>query len=145
MNNVVNTLQQKGIKATTQRVIIYNLIKDLKNHPTAEMVYQITQKKYPTISLATVYKTLEHFSEKGLIHKISTADGKLRYDPRINEHHHIICTNTNEIIDIEENELSALINNYLKSLTIDNFEINDVKILIKGKKINLDKSIKINV
>ena len=50
-----------GLKGTHQRIAIYDALLSLENHPTAEKIYNSIKKKYPTISLGTVYKTLETF------------------------------------------------------------------------------------
>ena len=64
------------------------------------------------ISLGTVYKTLETFVENQLAKKVMTDDGYMRYDGMTATHHHIYCTNTQEIMDYEDAELLTLIKNY---------------------------------
>ena len=68
----------------------------------------------PSLSLATVYSTLETFTGKGLVNKVPVKDGVMRYDAHTDAHHHIYCTNTKEIIDFEDDELNELIKEFLK-------------------------------
>ncbi|MTI29272.1 Fur family transcriptional regulator, partial [Xanthovirga aplysinae] len=69
-----------GLKATQQRINIYDTLMRLGNHPRAEQVYEEVRKNNPSISLATVYKTLDTFVSKGLIHKVFTQDDYMRYE-----------------------------------------------------------------
>ena len=54
---LITKLREKGFKVTPQRIAICEFILSSKNHPTADQVYQVVKKKYPTLSLATVYQT----------------------------------------------------------------------------------------
>ncbi len=124
-----------GIKATMQRVLTYEALL-LLDHPTAEQVHDFLKKQHPSISLATVYKTLDLFVNSGLIDRVETVQGIKRYDYNINKHNHIYCSNTNEIIDYFDRDLNQLIEEYFKSKKIENLTIEDIKLQIKGKKPN---------
>lgn len=143
LNQITEKLKGVNLKTTSQRIVILRAISEMKNHPTPEFVYSAIKEENPGITLATVYKTLETFSDCGLVNKITTADGKLRYDPNIQDHNHIYCTNTDEIIDFYDDELDAILKEFMTKKHIDNFEINDYKFLVKGKKIDTNKQIKI--
>ncbi len=56
---VTDLLRDKGFKATPQRLAIYEALASTTEHPNADMLYQKLTPKYPTMSLATVYKTLD--------------------------------------------------------------------------------------
>jgi Fe2+ or Zn2+ uptake regulation protein len=61
-------LKEKGIKPTYQRLkILEYMSKNLNNHPTVEMVYDKLLQDIPTLSLTTVYNTLNNFLEKRLV------------------------------------------------------------------------------
>ena len=87
------------LKATHQRIVILEAIIDCMTHPTADLIYEKLKPGNPSISLATVYKTLETFVQAGLISKVSTTEGMMRYDANLSNHGHIYCHNTDEIID----------------------------------------------
>ena len=140
---VTGVLASKGLKITHQRIVVYQALLSAKNHPTAEQIYDAIKSQNPSISLATVYKTLETLAENLLIHKVSTPQGTMRYDARIDNHNHIYISNTNEILDYEDEELSKILLNYLKKKNFDNLSITDFKVQIKGEKINPDKGISI--
>ncbi|MBI4843644.1 MAG: transcriptional repressor [Nitrospirae bacterium] len=89
-----------GIKLTPQRLAILNYLKENKSHPAAEDIYKIVSKKFPTMSFATVYNTIEALKIKGCVKELKIDPAKKRYDLDTSPHHHFICTNCNEIIDI---------------------------------------------
>lgn len=136
-------LNSANLKATHQREIILGAIRECKNHPTAEHVYSLVSPLVPSISLATVYKTLETFEKAGLIAKTLTTDGHLRFDPNLNSHGHIYCTNTEEIIDYYDEELDGVIRDFFKKKKVKNFHIKKISLNITGDKIDSDKTIQI--
>ena len=77
-------------------------------HPTTEKVYESLKEKYPTISLATVYKTLHIFKEVGLIQELNFSDGNIRYDPNMELHINIICIKCGGITDYSNKKIKDL-------------------------------------
>lgn len=138
---IVEKLKQYDLKSTNQRIAIYEAISPMINHPSAELILDVIKTDYPSITLATVYNTLETFAKAGLINKISSANGKLRYDPNIKQHNHIYCENTNDVYDFYDKDLEEIINDFIKSKKIENFEVRDFKLLVKGKKLIENKSV----
>ena len=98
-------LTSASLKATQQRMVILNFVEGSKNHPTAEVIYEQVRKNNPSLSLATIYSTLETFVNNGLINKVLVKDGAMRYDAHTEAQNHIYCSNTNEIIDFEDQVL----------------------------------------
>lgn len=141
--NIKHLFAEKGFKTTSQRIIIYNALTNDHNHPSAEHIYDAIKDEHPSISLGTVYKTLDLFVEKGLAHKVATKDGINRYDGNISNHHHIYISDTSEIVDFKDGELELIIKDYLHQKNIDNFDVTNVHIQINGKKINPEKGIKV--
>lgn len=98
----IATLRDHGLQVTYQRLAIYQALYFTKEHPSAEVIYQQVKKRFPMISLGTVYKTLERFYEVGLIQKVSPVTEVARYDARIHPHHHLVCLECQSIQDAEE-------------------------------------------
>ncbi len=140
---VKKLLLNAQLKATHQREVILSIILDCKNHPSTEYVYSLTKKQIPSISLATVYKTLEAFASNGLISKTLTVEGQARYDPNLDAHGHIYSANSNEIIDYVDDELNTLISNFFKQKKVKNFNIKKISLNIIGDKIDTEKAIEI--
>jgi len=140
---VKNLLMQASLKATHQRVVILSIVLNCKNHPSTEFIYELTRKQIPSISLATVYKTLETFVSVSLISKTLTIEGQSRYDSNLDAHGHIYSSNSNEIIDYVDDELNSLISEFFRQKKVKNFHIKKISLNIIGDKIDTEKPIEI--
>jgi Fur family transcriptional regulator, peroxide stress response regulator len=98
----IAVLREHGLQVTYQRLAIYQVICEHKEHPSAEEIYQQVRKRFPMISLGTVYKTLERFHEVGLIQKVSPVTEVARYEANTTHHHHMICLECQTIQDFED-------------------------------------------
>lgn len=131
--DIKELLVGKGLKVTTQRLIIYDVIAKTKSHPTAEDIFNEVIKNYPSISLSTVYNTLELFVLNKLIDTVKTDAGIVRYDAFRESHHHLYGEGTNNIVDYYSSELDELLKEFFEKNKIDNFVIDEIKLHIKGK------------
>lgn len=91
-----------GIKLTPQRLAILNYLDGNKLHPSADDVYRAVSRQFPTMSLATVYNTLQALRDKGVLQELTIEPGKKRYDPDSTRHHHLICVKCKGIVDIHK-------------------------------------------
>ena len=130
-----------SLKATQQRIVIYEALLRLENHPAAEAIYEAIKLNNPSVSLGTVYKTLDTFVTVGLAVKVMSEEGFMRYDANMGYHNHIYCTNTKELLDYEDEELNALIEEFFKKKNIHNLKIKDIRLQINGEKIDLEKNV----
>jgi Fur family peroxide stress response transcriptional regulator len=100
---IINGMQKyraSGLKLTPQRLAILEYLEDNKEHPSAEDIYKVVLKKFPTMSLATVYNTLQTLKQQGLVRELTIDPYKMRFDPQPAPHHHLICMDCRKIIDI---------------------------------------------
>ena len=123
---------EKGLKVTPQRIAILEAIYILKNHPTAEMIMDYIKDTHPGISSATIYKVLDALVENQLIKRVKTEKGIKRYDGITENHHHLYCSESEEIEDYMDGNLDQLLADYFKKNGIENFEIRDIKLQING-------------
>lgn len=93
-------LKMKDIRLTPQRLAIFDMIFDNKSHPSAEDVYLSIKEKFPTISLATVYKTFTLLKNENLVSEIPVGTFS-RFDPNKDVHINVICPNCNKITDLD--------------------------------------------
>lgn len=100
--HVTSLLRDKGFKVTPQRLAIYNTLQHTKAHPSAEMIFNELQPLYPTMSLATVYKTIEILKEIGLIQVLNVGEDSFRYDADTTNHPHVRCMRCGRVDDIED-------------------------------------------
>ncbi len=111
-----NLLRQNGLKVTTQRVAILEVLNNRPGkHLTAEEIYDYVKKKYPDIGIATVYRTIQVLSELSLIDKLNLDDGYVRYEinkkgkeDTCHHHHHLICLECGNIYAFQDDLLEAL-------------------------------------
>ncbi|MCL5062188.1 MAG: transcriptional repressor [Nitrospiraceae bacterium] len=89
-----------GLKLTPQRLAILDYLDGNKEHPSAEDIYRAVSKKFPTMSFATVYNTLETLRQRGGVLELTIDPDKKRFDPNIEPHHHLICLKCKRIVDI---------------------------------------------
>ena len=108
MRELADLLKTKDLKVTPQRLAIYNLLYHTKEHPSAEAIYEALQPIHPTMSLATVYKTLDAFKKAGLINELNTGGASVRYDADVEAHAHAVCTECETIFDVYANEPQKL-------------------------------------
>jgi Fur family peroxide stress response transcriptional regulator len=96
----VQKYRESGLKLTPQRLAILACLEGNKDHPSAEDIYKVVSRKFPTMSLATVYNTLQILKQQGLIRELTMDPYKMRFDPQPTPHHHLICIDCRRIIDI---------------------------------------------
>ncbi len=89
------------MKNTLQRKIVLETVRAMRNHPTAEDVYQDIQKEHPTISKSTVYRNLHQLSGDGEIRPVLIPDSPERFDDRLSQHYHFRCKQCGRVLDVD--------------------------------------------
>ncbi|ASR41382.1 Fur family transcriptional regulator [Ligilactobacillus agilis] len=103
------TLKERSIKNTPQRQVILAYLMNSKAHPSIEMIHQHVQESGFSVSLATVYNTLELFLKNKLIIEVTPdSEGHMRYDYFERPHYHVICVNCNKIVDVYNDTFTEL-------------------------------------
>ena len=97
---LTNILRSNGYKVTPQRLAVYETLANTRNHPSAEMLYNELRPKYPSMSFATVYKTVEILNKINVIQILNTGEDSFRYDAEMSVHHHIQCTECGAVDDV---------------------------------------------
>ena len=95
--DIAQILRSEGFKVTPQRIAIYDALRGHHNHPTAEMIYHSLRPTHPSMSLATVYKTMEIFEKIGLVKVLEVGDERAHYDWDTTAHAHIRCVRCNKV------------------------------------------------
>jgi len=99
-NAIVRKLRENNYKLTPQRLAILRVIARSEGHPSVENVYDRLKKKFPTMSIATVYRNIMMLKSLGEVLELGFADGSNRYDGNNKfPHPHVICTRCRTIID----------------------------------------------
>lgn len=130
-----------GLRCTRQRKAVYEALAAARTHPTADELHQRVSKDLGGVSLATVYNTLEAFSQAGIVQKLPGAgeNGSARYDALNGEPHlHVRCRKTGVLDDVPT-ELSRAILSHLPPQTLRDierrlgFKIDQVQIELLGQ------------
>ncbi len=95
-------LKESGMKLTTQRIAILQILQHNKTHPTAMDIYRKLKLRQPTVSFTTVYNTLELLTHIGEIKKLTLDFERAHYDPDMSQHHHALCLKCGAIFDIQQ-------------------------------------------
>lgn len=94
-------LREAGLRVTAPRLAILDALEGDWRHPGAEEIYESLSPGHPSLSLSTVYLTLEAFVRTGLIRKVSGTDGRLRVDGTLQDHDHAVCQSCGTIFDVD--------------------------------------------
>lgn len=100
MERILRKYRGKGFKLTPQRIAILKFLEGNTNHPTAEDIFNEIKKKYPTVSFATVYNTVQALRDRGELLEITIDPERKHFDPNPSAHHHIMCTDCGKIGDV---------------------------------------------
>jgi Fur family peroxide stress response transcriptional regulator len=129
-------LSEKGLKVTPQRLAVLGSIREMKNHPTVEMIFEEIRQSYPNIAMGTVYNILETFVRHGIVNKVNTDEDAMHYDGITSMHHHLYSPETGKIEDYIDEQLNKMLTDYFKQKKITDFEIDKITLQIKGKFLN---------
>ncbi|MEQ8170083.1 MAG: transcriptional repressor [Candidatus Eremiobacterota bacterium] len=88
-----------GVKLTYQKVEIFREILKSTDHPSVEDIYNRVKENIPTISIDTVYRTLNTFYAWRLISRVHVLSEKARFDPNTDLHHHMLCIKCKKLWD----------------------------------------------
>ena len=96
---LTNLLRERGYKVTPQSLAVYEALSDETWHPNAEMLFNKLQPKFPAMSFATVYKTVEILHDINVIQILNTGEDSFRYDADVSEHYHLRCLKCGAVDD----------------------------------------------
>ena len=94
-------LRDRGLRATSQRLVMHRLLGERNRHLTAEELLEEASSRLPGISLPTVYATLELFEELEIVRRVNDGGGRLLWDTRTEDHHHLVCRRCGRVEDID--------------------------------------------
>ena len=100
--------RKNRIPLTHQRIEVYKMLVGSEEHPSPEMIYGRLKNKFPTLSLATVYRNLEALNRIGFIRKVNPLSDHARYDGDIKQHNHFICLSCRKVEDVHFEELERV-------------------------------------
>jgi Fur family transcriptional regulator, peroxide stress response regulator len=121
--------RQRGLKVTPQRVSVFEVLHDNRTHPTAEAVYAAVREEMPTISLRTVYQTLNDLASMGEIGQLDLGTGSARFDPNLDAHHHLVCEACGEVTDVYADFTDVRLSRH----KLRGFQVSSTEIVFRGR------------
>ena len=119
----------EGLPLTVQRRVILEVLADRLDHPTADQIFAAVRRRMPDVSRTTVYRVLDTLVRLGLAVKTPHPGAAVRFDPRTERHHHLVCVGCDRVIDLHAPELDAL---PLPDTRRLGFEADDYSLHIRG-------------
>lgn len=98
--------QASGLKATSQRFLIYKTLAESTKHPTADQLFDMVADELPGLSRDTIFRTLAILVDCGLAKKLSMPGGATHYDGDMSQHHHFLCEKCDKIYDFSSADLN---------------------------------------
>ena len=124
-----STLRERGMRVTPQRVLIHRSLRELDRHVTADEVLAAVSERLPIASLPTVYSALELFEELGIVRRVAARSGAALFDPRTDEHQHVVCRRCGRVEDIDVKVDAA---GALRAARRRGFQPDDAELVVSG-------------
>jgi Fur family peroxide stress response transcriptional regulator len=106
---IIEALRKRGYKATSQRIAICRFALRSRDHPTARRIYGEVKEVHPTVSLATVYKTLRVLKELRLVQELALAQSETRFDSYMKPHLNLVCLQCGNIRDLDDRRIREMV------------------------------------
>lgn len=105
----LDIIRKAGLRATPQRIAICEYLIGTDSHPTANDIYVHLKDRFPSLSLATIYNTLDVMVGMGYVNALgSIGDDKVHFDGNVSPHINLACTKCHKIIDLQSELVAQL-------------------------------------
>lgn len=128
-DRIIGRLRQEGLKVTPQRIAVLKFLDGNTGHPSVEEIHRQVAGDFPTISLATVYNTLDTLEQIGEVQAVTIDPTRKHYDPETRPHHHVMCTECRRIADVFSDYSSVL---RVPEALADQFRVRDAAVSFRG-------------
>jgi Fe2+ or Zn2+ uptake regulation protein len=122
-------LREHGINPSAQRVAVARYVLHTDEHPSADEIWTRVKRRFPHVSRATVYNTVNLFVEKGLLRQFALTEGRVVFDPKTDDHHHFIDEESGNIHDVPWDAVEV------SNLTrLAGFEVREYQVVMRGRR-----------
>jgi len=127
--DTASVLRDHGISPSAQRVAVAEYLLHTDEHPSADQVWTRVRERFPQVSRATVYNSVNLFVEKGLLRQLVLTEGRVVFDPKTDDHHHFIDEESGEIHDVpwEAIKVSTV-------PKLDGYEVREYQVVMRGRR-----------
>jgi Fe2+ or Zn2+ uptake regulation protein len=127
-HELTDAFRARGLKVTPQRQLLFRLLHGNDQHPTADTLFATASAEMPGIALRTVYQTLTDLVAMGELRQVTFGAGPARFDPNVDEHHHVLCEECGAVRDVYVAGAD-----HLEVLGLDGFEPESTAIVFRGR------------
>jgi len=127
--DVVEILAERGIQPSAHRVAVAEYVLSTTEHPSADRVWARVKERFPMISRATVYNTLNLFVEKALLRELHIERDSVVFDPMMEPHHHLVDEETGRIHDLAWDKVEVA-----KISPIADYEVRSWEVVVRGRR-----------
>ncbi|WP_027094258.1 Fur family transcriptional regulator [Cohnella thermotolerans] len=117
------------IGLTAQRKLILDIVSEASDHPTASDIIDRLKLQGQTVAYATVYNSLRYLTDQGLIRELKLEGDASRYDARMEDHQHIVCTSCGRVDEV----MTEIPKDWLRQIEAETgYSITEEQLLFKG-------------
>jgi Fe2+ or Zn2+ uptake regulation protein len=128
-DELTRLFREKGRKVTPQRQCIFRVLQGDVTHPTADTVYLRARAEMETISLKTVYQTLNELASLGEVAALDVGTGTTRFDPNVEDvHHHLVCESCGKVRDLHADFSHVTV----PKGSDDGFQLGEAEVIFRG-------------
>lgn len=106
---ILDLLSEAGRRRTAPRQAIVECIVRTNAHVTADEVAAEVQRRFPSVNISTVYRTLEALEELGVIDHVHLGHGRAVYHLSDEDHQHLVCERCGAVTELQSSKLRPLI------------------------------------
>jgi Fe2+ or Zn2+ uptake regulation protein len=117
------------MRVTPQRQTIFAILDEGGRHLTADAVFAAARGRMPTISLRTVYQTLNDLAAMGELNQLHLGPGSSRFDPNTETHHHLVCASCGEVVDLPVDSADVRVPDEV----LAGFRITSTDVVLRGR------------
>ena len=132
MTNLEQHCAHAGLKMTGQRKTILKVLDEAQDHPSVEDVYERAKAVDSSISMATVYRTLNLLDELNLVTRHEFKENFARYELNTDHHHHLIDIETGEVIEFQDEDIEKMKEDIARKL---GYDLVECRLELYGKKL----------
>ncbi len=107
--NIQALLKESSLAVTPARIALLEVLQKEKKPVDVQTLIEALQNENIEVNRVTVFRIINAFVEKGIVHKLEFSEGKARYElSSLPHHHHAVCTNCGKVQDIEDCEVEKI-------------------------------------
>lgn len=121
--------RSKGLPLTIQRRAVFQAVLERDDHPTADRIFEVVDRRIPGVSRTTVYRVLDTLLDLRLIQRVQCTGPPVRFDGNTHRHFHVICRRCGCVADLETPDLWDL---PLPAVNPQGFQIDEYSVQFIG-------------